>query len=95
MEANLAPSPEQSKCQCGARIWLAEFRGGGRRAVELAPKQPSPGGRGLRYTGHVSLTFPLVPGAGVLGAIVRTLTRYRLHLHTAHVAGARAQKARP
>jgi hypothetical protein len=97
MTTNLAPTDPDRKCQaCGAAIWIARF-GKDLRPVEPAPKQRGPFGNGRRLVGHVALSFPL-PGSGgqLLGAIVRKLTNYRVHVHAAFSAGTTGQrKPRP
>lgn len=95
MTQPIAPTDEQSKCpECNSPVWRAKF--GSRpenpdwRLVELAPATVGPSsdrlGLSRRPRGHVALTFPLVAGEPIRGAVVRGLTRYRIHQHGAFSA---------
>lgn len=65
-------------CPCGAEVWRARF-GSEWKLVEA--------GRG-----HVTLTFPLIPGEPIVGELVQRVTRLRLHLHRAFSASTVGRK---
>jgi hypothetical protein len=87
-------APDPCHYQCGAFVWRARFAEGDWRDVETATPQRQPHGQ-PRPVGHVALQFPLVEGAPIRAAVVRSFTHYRVHKCPAFVASARPKKVRP